>query len=338
MRVGDLERVLGGAVHARRTGCRWPRRARPSGPASRRCRRPRCRSTPEVAGDVGELRLAEELGGALARDQVHPDVDHVHRHACSLGRVGRRHRAVELTLASGFALRGNETTSADERPGAIAMSTATDRSLHDHLRRLPRRRLARSSTASTSRPSGSTSSTRGGASTRNPFRDLQDDGRARNWDDERRIADLEADGQVAEVTFPNTVPPFFPTGAVIARPPQDAEDYRRRWAGSARAQPLARRLVRPHPRRAAPASARSSSTTSTSRSPRSSGSHEQRPARAACSSPGIPDDADLAALLLRPLRPAVGGVRGARASSSNHHTAAAASPTTASTRAPRSSG
>ena len=65
----------------------------------------------------------------------------------------------------------------------------------------------------------------------NPFRDLQDDGRSRNWDDERRVADLEADGQVAEVTFPNTVPPFFPTGVVIARAPQDAEDYRRRWAG-----------------------------------------------------------------------------------------------------------
>jgi predicted TIM-barrel fold metal-dependent hydrolase len=65
----------------------------------------------------------------------------------------------------------------------------------------------------------------------NPFRDLQDDGRARNWDDERRINDLAADGQVGEVTFPNTVPPFFPTGVVIARPPEDAEDYRRRWAG-----------------------------------------------------------------------------------------------------------
>ena len=65
----------------------------------------------------------------------------------------------------------------------------------------------------------------------NPFRDLQDDGRSRNWDDERRIADLEADGQVAEVTFPNTVPPFFPTGVVIARAPRDAEDYRRRWVG-----------------------------------------------------------------------------------------------------------
>jgi len=65
----------------------------------------------------------------------------------------------------------------------------------------------------------------------NPFRDLEDDGRSRNWDDERRIADLERDGQVAEVTFPNTVPPFFPTGTVIARMPKTAEEYRQRWAG-----------------------------------------------------------------------------------------------------------
>jgi predicted TIM-barrel fold metal-dependent hydrolase len=57
----------------------------------------------------------------------------------------------------------------------------------------------------------------------NPFRDLQGDGRNRNWDDDRRIAELEADGVVAEVIFPNTVPPFFPTGAVVARPPQPDE-------------------------------------------------------------------------------------------------------------------
>jgi predicted TIM-barrel fold metal-dependent hydrolase len=65
----------------------------------------------------------------------------------------------------------------------------------------------------------------------NPFRDLQGDGRSRNWDDERRISDLEADGQVGEVVFPNTVPPFFPTGAVVARPPVTKEDLDRRWAG-----------------------------------------------------------------------------------------------------------
>jgi predicted TIM-barrel fold metal-dependent hydrolase len=64
----------------------------------------------------------------------------------------------------------------------------------------------------------------------NPFRDLQGDGRTRNWDDERRIAEQEADGVVAEVIFPNTVPPFFPTGAVVARPPTP-EELPRRLAG-----------------------------------------------------------------------------------------------------------
>lgn len=64
----------------------------------------------------------------------------------------------------------------------------------------------------------------------NPFRDLQGDGRTRNWDSERRFAELEKDGQVAEVVFPNTVPPFFPTGMLVARPP-DASDLTRRWAG-----------------------------------------------------------------------------------------------------------
>jgi predicted TIM-barrel fold metal-dependent hydrolase len=64
----------------------------------------------------------------------------------------------------------------------------------------------------------------------NPFRDLQDDGRSRNWDDDRRIGEQRNDGVVAEVTFPNTVPPFFPTGALVARPPH-ADNYRRRLAG-----------------------------------------------------------------------------------------------------------
>ncbi|MFM7070137.1 MAG: amidohydrolase family protein, partial [Actinomycetes bacterium] len=65
----------------------------------------------------------------------------------------------------------------------------------------------------------------------NPFRDLQDDGRTRNWDDERRSSELHADGVVAEVLFPNTVPPFFPTGVVIAPAPTTPEDYELRLAG-----------------------------------------------------------------------------------------------------------
>jgi predicted TIM-barrel fold metal-dependent hydrolase len=64
----------------------------------------------------------------------------------------------------------------------------------------------------------------------NPFRDLQGGGRTRNWDSERRLGELEDDGVVGEVLFPNTVPPFFPTGAVIA-PPPTAKTYERRLAG-----------------------------------------------------------------------------------------------------------
>jgi predicted TIM-barrel fold metal-dependent hydrolase len=55
---------------------------------------------------------------------------------------------------------------------------------------------------------------------KNPFRDLQDGGRVRNWDSERRRTDLHADGQVGEVLFPNTVPPFFPSFVLFARPPR----------------------------------------------------------------------------------------------------------------------
>jgi predicted TIM-barrel fold metal-dependent hydrolase len=67
---------------------------------------------------------------------------------------------------------------------------------------------------------------------RNPFRDLQeaDGGRIRNWDDDRRFSDLEADGIVGEVVFPNTVPPFFPSFVLFARPPS-AQEYEHRLAG-----------------------------------------------------------------------------------------------------------
>ena len=65
----------------------------------------------------------------------------------------------------------------------------------------------------------------------NPYRDLQDDGRTRNWDNERRVNEQYEDGVVAEITFPNTVPPFYPTGMLIAYPPKDRRDFERRFAG-----------------------------------------------------------------------------------------------------------
>ncbi|HWE57624.1 MAG TPA: amidohydrolase family protein [Acidimicrobiales bacterium] len=66
---------------------------------------------------------------------------------------------------------------------------------------------------------------------RNPYKDLKDtDLRIRNWDSGRRWRDQEADGVVAEVVFPNTIPPFFPSFVLFAPPPSE-EDYPRRLAG-----------------------------------------------------------------------------------------------------------
>jgi predicted TIM-barrel fold metal-dependent hydrolase len=64
----------------------------------------------------------------------------------------------------------------------------------------------------------------------NPFADLQAPTAYRSWDSERRLEETEADGIVAEVLFPNTVPPFFEEGNLVALPPGEAE-YGRRWAG-----------------------------------------------------------------------------------------------------------
>ena len=66
---------------------------------------------------------------------------------------------------------------------------------------------------------------------KNPYRDLKDtDLRIRNWDTARRWHDMEADGVVGEVIFPNTIPPFFPSFVLFAPPPKP-EDYEKRLAG-----------------------------------------------------------------------------------------------------------
>jgi predicted TIM-barrel fold metal-dependent hydrolase len=52
-----------------------------------------------------------------------------------------------------------------------------------------------------------------------------------NWDSERRIRDFDADGVVGEVVFPNTAPPFFPSGVITAGTPKTRGEYERRWAG-----------------------------------------------------------------------------------------------------------
>src|SRR5579875_2614015 len=65
---------------------------------------------------------------------------------------------------------------------------------------------------------------------RNPFKDLGDQRRYRNWDNDMRNSQQEADGVVGEVIFPNTVPPFFPSFVLFAGPPKP-EDYEHRLAG-----------------------------------------------------------------------------------------------------------
>ncbi|ORT57506.1 amidohydrolase family protein [Streptomyces sp. CB03238] len=64
----------------------------------------------------------------------------------------------------------------------------------------------------------------------NPYEDLLADTADRNWNSGRRLAELEADGIVAEVVFPNTIPPFFPSASLMA-PAPTGEEYEQRWAG-----------------------------------------------------------------------------------------------------------
>ena len=63
---------------------------------------------------------------------------------------------------------------------------------------------------------------------KNPFADLGDERRYRNWDDDALPAGRG--GVVGEVIYPNTVPPFFPSFVLFAKPPTP-EEYELRLAG-----------------------------------------------------------------------------------------------------------
>ena len=64
----------------------------------------------------------------------------------------------------------------------------------------------------------------------NPFEDIAGETGYRNWDSTRRLKELEEDGVVAEVLFPNTIPPFYPSGNLTAAPP-NAGEHELRWEG-----------------------------------------------------------------------------------------------------------
>lgn len=53
----------------------------------------------------------------------------------------------------------------------------------------------------------------------------------RNWDSTRRLREMEADGVVAEVVFPNTQPPFAPMASSQIEAPAVGDDDDARWAG-----------------------------------------------------------------------------------------------------------
>jgi len=65
-----------------------------------------------------------------------------------------------------------------------------------------------------------------------PYDDMTGPDGNRNWDSKRRLRELEEDGIVAEVIYPNTVPPFFPKVSFAAQPPPiSSADADRRAAG-----------------------------------------------------------------------------------------------------------
>ncbi|MEM7433830.1 MAG: amidohydrolase family protein [Myxococcota bacterium] len=58
---------------------------------------------------------------------------------------------------------------------------------------------------------------------RNPQKKHIGSKKQKNWDDDVRLSDMDAEGVAGEVIFPNTVPPFFRTSALIAPNPTPAD-------------------------------------------------------------------------------------------------------------------
>ncbi len=65
---------------------------------------------------------------------------------------------------------------------------------------------------------------------KNPQRKHIGSKKHKNWDDEERMGDMQNDGVVGEIIFPNTVPPFFRTSVLICGNP-GPEDYELRLQG-----------------------------------------------------------------------------------------------------------
>ncbi len=66
---------------------------------------------------------------------------------------------------------------------------------------------------------------------RNPSRKHVGSKKEKNWNSTLRMADLEGDGVVGEIIFPNTVPPFYERAFHVS-PPPSPETFRRKLAGT----------------------------------------------------------------------------------------------------------
>ena len=51
------------------------------------------------------------------------------------------------------------------------------------------------------------------------------------WDSDVRINVLEGEGVAAEILYPNTIPPFFPSLGLFISLPKTQDEYDHRWAG-----------------------------------------------------------------------------------------------------------
>jgi len=65
---------------------------------------------------------------------------------------------------------------------------------------------------------------------RNPAKKHVGSKKNKNWDSELRVSELQGDGVVGEVVYPNTVPPFYPQAFHISAPPSPG-DYEHQLAG-----------------------------------------------------------------------------------------------------------
>jgi len=71
------------------------------------------------------------------------------------------------------------------------------------------------------------------SSYRNPSKKHLGTKKTKSWDSAERLRDLEADGVVGEVVFPNTVPPFYDNAFHVSPPPQP--HHYERWQAGIRA-------------------------------------------------------------------------------------------------------